>query len=474
MSFVTTVSILASLAASVSAHGYVRGIVIAGTYHEGYSPSFQYQSPPPDVIGWSDPENLSNGYVAPSAFADPDIICHLDATPGAISAKVAAGDTVELQWTKWPDSHRGPVIDYLAKCSGSCSEVDKTTLEFFKISQGGLIDGSASPGKWASDELISNNNSWAVTIPTGIAAGNYVLRHEIIALHSAGDANGAQNYPQCINLEITSDGTDSPAGTLGTALYKEDDPGILINIYTSLATYNIPGPSLYSSAALAPSQTPVSITGDAPVETGSATSYVAASTTAPASPAAATTSAAQPPASSSSYVEATSGPASSVADANATEASPTHVESAGAAVTVTSECTTTIIATVTAYDGEASAVLNSVAASVTAAPESAIASLISAVPSEALTSTIPTTIVPTGTASAASPTGYSSGETEWGSKPSKPLPAGWTLKDLLEWVAYLMKQSWSGKRNHARDFSVDEDSAAIYGEYEPPALPYIP
>ncbi|KAF7197980.1 Endoglucanase-4 [Pseudocercospora fuligena] len=474
MSFVKTVSILGSLAASVSAHGYVQGVVVAGTYYEGYSPSFQYQSPPPDVIGWSDPENLSNGYVAPSAFADPDIICHLDATPGAISAKVAAGDTVELQWTTWPDSHHGPVIDYLAKCSGSCSEVDKTTLEFFKISQGGLIDGSASPGKWASDELIANNNSWAVTIPTGIAAGNYVLRHEIIALHSAGDANGAQNYPQCINLEITSDGTDSPAGTLGTALYKEDDPGILINIYTSLATYTIPGPSLYSGAASAPSQTPVSITSDAPAETGSATSYVAASTTAPASSAAATTSAAQASASSSSYVEATSAPASSAADAKATEASSTYVESAGAAVTVTSECTTTIVATVTAYDGETSAAANSVAPSATAAPESAIASLISAVPSEALTSTIPTTIVPTGTASAASPTGYSSGETQWGSKPSKPLSAGWTLKDLLEWVAYLMKQSWSGKRNHARDFSVDEDTAAIYGEYEPPALPYIP
>lgn len=34
------------------------------------------------------------------------------------------------------------------------------------------------------------------TVPQHLAPGNYVLRHEIIALHAAGQANGAQNYPQ--------------------------------------------------------------------------------------------------------------------------------------------------------------------------------------------------------------------------------------------------------------------------------------
>lgn len=195
MSALPTLALLGSLAASVSAHGYVSGIVAAGTYYDGYSPSFQYQQTPPTVAGWSDPENLSNGYVAPHDFSNPDIICHLSATPGQTSIKVSAGETVELQWTTWPESHHGPVLDYLAKCSGDCTGVDKTSLSFFKISEGGLIDGSSSPGKWASDDLIANNNTWAVTIPTSIAAGNYVLRHEIIALHSANNEDGAQNYP---------------------------------------------------------------------------------------------------------------------------------------------------------------------------------------------------------------------------------------------------------------------------------------
>jgi hypothetical protein len=112
------------------------------------------------------------------------------------------------------------------------------------------------PGSWASDTLIANNNSWTVTIPSDIAPGNYVLRHEIIALHSAGTVDGAQNYPQCVNLEVTGSGTATPAGVLGTALYTETDPGIEINIYQSLSTYVVPGPTLYSGAISA-SQTGV-------------------------------------------------------------------------------------------------------------------------------------------------------------------------------------------------------------------------
>lgn len=41
-----------------------------------------------------------------------------------------------------------------------------------------------------------NGFSWNVKIPSSLASGSYVLRHEIIGLHSAGNPNGAQNYPQ--------------------------------------------------------------------------------------------------------------------------------------------------------------------------------------------------------------------------------------------------------------------------------------
>jgi cellulase len=119
--------------------------------------------------------------------------------------------------------------------------------------------------------LIANNNSWSVTIPSDIASGNYVLRHEIIALHSAEESDGAQNYPQCVNLMITGTGTATPSGTLGTALYSETDAGILVNIYSSLSTYEIPGPTLYSGAiSMSETQQPSATAVGTGVATGAA------------------------------------------------------------------------------------------------------------------------------------------------------------------------------------------------------------
>lgn len=66
-------------------------------------------------------------------------------------------------------------------------------------------------------------------------------------LHGAGSVNGAQNYPQCFNIAVTGSGTKTlPSGTLGTALYQESDPGILINVYQTLTTYTMPGPTVWS------------------------------------------------------------------------------------------------------------------------------------------------------------------------------------------------------------------------------------
>ncbi|KAJ5975908.1 hypothetical protein N7481_009615 [Penicillium waksmanii] len=249
MSVTKLVGAVLGSAALVAGHGYVTGAVVDGTYHGGFIvDTYNYQDPFPDNIGWFE-DATDNGFIDGSSYSSSDIICHKDAKNAALSASVKAGGDVELQWTEWPESHHGPVITYLANCDGDCTTVDKTSLKFFKIDEAGLIDDSSVPGTWASDNLISNNNSYTVTIPSSIASGNYVLRHEIIALHSAGDTNGAQNYPQCINLKVTGGGSDSPAGTLGTALYKNTDAGIKVNIYQSLSSYDIPGPALYSGAS---------------------------------------------------------------------------------------------------------------------------------------------------------------------------------------------------------------------------------
>jgi cellulase len=185
-------TLLGALASSVKAHGHLASIKVDGQAFTAYDPSFQYQNPAPEVIEWSCPECLDNGFVSPDMYTDATkIACHKDATAGAKVAKVKAGGSIDIQWTTWPESHVGPVLDYLAKVDDATKATAKD-LSFFKIDQAGFEDG-----KWAATKLIANNNTWTVTVPESIASGQYVLRHEIIALHSAGQVNGAQNYPKC-------------------------------------------------------------------------------------------------------------------------------------------------------------------------------------------------------------------------------------------------------------------------------------
>ncbi|KAL6787390.1 endoglucanase IV [Trichoderma afarasin] len=232
-----------TVATGVVGHGHVNNIIVNGVYYQGYDPtSFPYMPNPPIVIGWT-AADLDNGFVAPDAYQGPDIVCHKNATNAKGHASVKAGDSILLQWLPLPWPHPGPIVDYLANCNGDCETVDKTTLEFFKIDGVGLISG-ADPGNWAQNVLVTNNNTWVVQIPKDLQTGNYVLRHELIALHSSGQPDGAQNYPQCFNLAVTGTGSLQPTGVLATDLYHESDPGILVNIYTSSLAYTMPGPSL--------------------------------------------------------------------------------------------------------------------------------------------------------------------------------------------------------------------------------------
>ncbi|KAG4420234.1 hypothetical protein IFR04_006612 [Cadophora malorum] len=438
-----------ALASKVSAHGTVTGIVADGTYYVGYSANYQYMATQPVVVGWSTPEDTDNGFV--SDYTSSDIICHKGATNAQTSATVKAGGTVELQWTTWPESHHGPVIDYLADCGGDCTTVDKTTLEFFKIDGVGLVDDTTIPGDWASDTLIANNNSWSVTIPSTIAPGNYVLRHEIIALHSAGTEGGAQNYPQCFNLEVTGSGTDAPTGTLGTSLYTATDPGILVNIYAAIASYVVPGPALYSGAVSA-SQGVVSATAVASsaVATSAATGVVTSSpavvTSAPAS-AIPTTA----PYSNSTLAAVSSKTRKSACKAKTSSAALGNASSLPAAVNVPGT----------------SSLLTTSAESVT-------------IPTSLPTSVESYESTPTQTSSGStgSGSGTSSGSSPStsGTSSSTSAPEGTTLNDLLSWISSFYNK-YTGKtyteasvaRRHARDLAARQmDSFTETGSFSKP------
>ncbi|KAK6715552.1 hypothetical protein SNK04_006499 [Fusarium graminearum] len=216
---------VALLASSVNAHGHVAKVIAGGQEYTGGIPT-------------------DNGFVEPAAFGTADIICHKSAKPVSNAVTVAAGDVVTLKWDTWPESHHGPVTEYLAPVSGDFASINKGSLRWTKVAEKGYISGS-NPGNWASDELIRDGFAWKFTVPRNLKAGNYVLRHEIIGLHSANNNNGAQAYPQCINLKVTGSGSQALSGGGDfTKFYSATDPGILFNLYASFSSYQIPGPAV--------------------------------------------------------------------------------------------------------------------------------------------------------------------------------------------------------------------------------------
>ncbi|KAF4551324.1 putative glycosyl hydrolase family 61 protein 7 [Elsinoe fawcettii] len=243
---------LAALVPFVAAHGHLDFIESGGKQYALTGPSWVYGGSGAVADASWRSGNQDNGFIPSDAatLASSSVSCHklngTDTTKGALPAlgapvPVTAGSKLTVTWDQWPD-HPGPTLDYLAKCPGACNQLKNAdSLEWFKIRESGLVGGT-----WEAAQLSKNGKKQSVTIPKNIANGEYVLRHEIIALHGAGSVGGAQLYPQCVDIAITGGGSLSPSGTTGNKLYTSDDPGILINIYNSLTSYDIPGPAFVS------------------------------------------------------------------------------------------------------------------------------------------------------------------------------------------------------------------------------------
>ncbi|KAH7326798.1 glycoside hydrolase, partial [Rhizoctonia solani] len=231
---------LLSVASSVLAHGNLQEIVVENppaTFIPWLPFQDPYKNPLPERVGRKIPDN---GPV--EDVTSIDIQCNKGAVPAALIATAAAGSNVALNWTDWPTSHIGPVITYLAKAPSDITKWSPGTDKvWFKIDEAGLDNG-----KWAgTDVLLSQNGLWTVKIPQSLQPGQYLMRHEIIALHGAQNYPGAQFYPSCIQFEITGSGTALPNDSDLVSFpgaYSPTDPGVKYNPYVGATTYPIPGP----------------------------------------------------------------------------------------------------------------------------------------------------------------------------------------------------------------------------------------
>ncbi|KAG6907062.1 hypothetical protein DXG01_010708 [Tephrocybe rancida] len=143
-------------------------------------------------------------------------------------------------------SHHGPVMAYLAAIPNA-TQTDVTGLKWFKIYEDGL---HAADQTWGVDRMVANAGKVTFTIPSCIPAGQYLLRHELIALHGASSYPGAQFYMECAQIQITGGGSTVPPTVSFPGAYAGSDPGITVNIYYPVLTsYTIPGPSVFTCGA---------------------------------------------------------------------------------------------------------------------------------------------------------------------------------------------------------------------------------
>ena len=83
-------------------------------------------------------------------------------------------------------------------------------------------------------------------IPRCLKPGYWLVRHEIIALHSAYNYPGAQFYPGCHQLDVSGNGTVLPSEGLVSfpGAYMGNGTGVLYSIYGN-EKYVIPGPAVF-------------------------------------------------------------------------------------------------------------------------------------------------------------------------------------------------------------------------------------
>ncbi|KAI9698280.1 MAG: hypothetical protein M1820_007550 [Bogoriella megaspora] len=235
--------ILLASASTAFAHGGVLTYNIGGTTYKGFTP---YVTP----VGQSSIQREWDTYNPIQDPTSSGITCNVNGAVAQQTATVAAGSKIIAYWNNPWEHTIGPMITWMAACNGDCSKFTGTGNVWFKIDQAGLISGTLPTGLWGSGQMVKNNTSWTSTIPKNLKPGNYLIRHETIALHTS---NAPQWYPNCATLTVTGSGTGVPSGSYLAAIpgvYSLSDPNINIDVYSNAnaqkTTWTIPGPAVWT------------------------------------------------------------------------------------------------------------------------------------------------------------------------------------------------------------------------------------
>ncbi|KAL2754360.1 carbohydrate-binding module family 18 protein [Sodiomyces alcalophilus JCM 7366] len=189
-----------------------------------------------------------------------DMACGFDGTSGAnFTCPSSAGATLTFEFRIWPDarepgsidpSHRGPCSVYVKPVSDILAD-RAAGPGWFKIWHEGYDEDE---GLWCTEKLINNRGLLSVELPSGLPAGYYLVRPELVALHQAYNQGIPEYYLGCAQIYIEN----GPRGSLDIpSQYQVSIPGYLdgsepgnnFNIYSPEFPYVIPGPEPYSPSA---------------------------------------------------------------------------------------------------------------------------------------------------------------------------------------------------------------------------------
>ncbi|EGX50455.1 hypothetical protein AOL_s00076g5 [Orbilia oligospora ATCC 24927] len=191
-----------------------------------------------------------------------DIRCNAGTSPVPGKCTVNAGGTVIVEMhAQFNDrncaneaiggQHYGPVIVYITKVDDSSR--DSGDGLWYKVYENGW---SAVPGtsrsdddNWGVKDMNRCCGKVGVKIPSGIPSGDYLVRAEVIALHSA--PSEPQPYVTCYQITVTggSGSLPSSGGVRFPGAYSASDPGIGVNIHGHLTQYTIPGPPVMAGGS---------------------------------------------------------------------------------------------------------------------------------------------------------------------------------------------------------------------------------
>ncbi|KIY49623.1 hypothetical protein FISHEDRAFT_24835, partial [Fistulina hepatica ATCC 64428] len=292
--------LLPFMAASlVHAHGQIYEVIAGGVTNHGPDiywaadsvnnktvTRVMYQASSPSYVlytGFTNNSEMSCEGSSAASAAAPDVL------------SVAAGSNITVQWAgatsellgkpgtggvtdRNPWVHAmGMVVDYITSCGDSgCTSFDATNAGWTKVDEFGIDPNQtisddlrttmsekpeeyypSANGLWGMAKLVQDGSQWDVTIPSNLKAGEYILRHEIGAMHNpktSGDTTtGPQLYISCIQLEVTGDGTvELPDGTQSGSLYDPDGDFANFDVYssdTAALSFVVPGPAVWDGAS---------------------------------------------------------------------------------------------------------------------------------------------------------------------------------------------------------------------------------